>query len=390
MRETAPLRPISRSILPIFLSAALVGCSTLPNVGPSKSDMLAAGASRTVAIVELDPDTVQTLANARTVSLVGAFGDYRPARETRIGVGDAVQIVIWEAAAGGLFSSPVVDRNSTGTRSATIPEQVVARDGSITVPFAGRIAVINRTPPEVEADIVKRLSDKAIDPQALVTITRNISNTVTLMGEGGLGARVGLTPRGDRLLEVLASVGGSRIGPQDVTVVLSREGRSVRVPLQAVLDDQRENVFLQAGDVISLVRDPQTFTAMGATGRNSVIPFDTLKLSLDEAVAKGGGLIDLQSDPAGVFVVRYEPAAIAAALPQASDVVPENGFVPVIYHISMRDPASLFLARRFPMRNKDILYVTNAPANELTKVLNLVNLLTSPIISAAVIKSYVK
>ena len=284
----------------------------------------------------------------------------------------------------------MVDRNSAGTRSATIPEQVVARDGSITVPFAGRISVINRTPPEVEADIVKRLADKAIDPQALVTITRNISNTVTLMGEGGLGARVGLTPRGDRLLEVLAGVGGSRIGPQDVTVVLSRDGRSVRVPLQAVLDDQRENVFLQAGDVITFVRDPQTFTAMGATGRNSVIPFDTLKLSLDEAVAKGGGLLDWQSDPAGVFIVRYEPAAIAAVIPQASGVVPESGFVPVIYHINMRDPASLFLARKFPMRNKDILYVTNAPANELNKVLNLVNLLTSPVVSAAVIKSYVK
>ena len=390
MKEPGPLRRISRSILPMFLSAALAGCGSLPNVGPTKSDMMAAGASNKVAIVELDPESVQTLANAKPASLLGAFGDYRPARETRIGVGDGVQIVIWEAAAGGLFSSPVVDRNSAGTRSATIPEQVVARDGSITVPFAGRIPVINRTPPEVETDIVKRLFDKAIDPQALVTITRNISNTVSLIGEGGLGARVGLTPRGDRLLEVLASVGGARIGAQDVAVVLSRESRTVRVPLQAVLDDQRENVFLQAGDVISLVRDPQTFTAMGATGRNSVIPFDTLKLSLDEAVAKSGGLLDQQSDPTGLFIVRYEPAAIAAALPQASSVPAENGFVPVVYHINMRDPASLFLARKFPMRNKDILYVTNAPASELLKVLNLVNLLTTPVVNAVILKSYLK
>ena len=390
MKEPGPLRRISRSILPMFLSAALAGCGSLPNVGPTKSDMMAAGASNKVAIVELDPESVQTLANAKPASLLGAFGDYRPARETRIGVGDGVQIVIWEAAAGGLFSSPVVDRNSAGTRSATIPEQVVARDGSITVPFAGRIPVINRTPPEDETDIVKRLFDKAIDPQALVTITRNISNTVSLIGEGGLGARVGLTPRGDRLLEVLASVGGARIGAQDVAVVLSRESRTVRVPLQAVLDDQRENVFLQAGDVISLVRDPQTFTAMGATGRNSVIPFDTLKLSLDEAVAKSGGLLDQQSDPTGLFIVRYEPAAIAAALPQASSVPAENGFVPVVYHINMRDPASLFLARKFPMRNKDILYVTNAPASELLKVLNLVNLLTTPVVNAVILKSYLK
>ena len=94
MRETAPLRRISRSILPFILSAALVGCSTLPDVGPTKSDMLAAGAANKVAIVELDPDIVQTLANAKPASLIGVFGDYRPARETRIGIGDSVQIVI--------------------------------------------------------------------------------------------------------------------------------------------------------------------------------------------------------------------------------------------------------------------------------------------------------
>ena len=168
------------TFIPFFL--LLAGCGTLPDSGPSRSAMLDAGAKRDVAVVEVDSSIIQVLSGVRPPSLVGAFGDYRPAGDMRIGVGDGVQIVIWEAGSGGLFSSPVVDRSSAGTHSAQIPEQIVARDGSITVPFAGRIAVIGRTPPEVESEIVKRLADKAIDPQALVTITRNVSNTVTLIG----------------------------------------------------------------------------------------------------------------------------------------------------------------------------------------------------------------
>ena len=175
------LRKVLNVTLPLALVAALSACGALPNAGPSRSDIMAAGVDNKIAVVEVDSPTVETLAGIRPASLMGAFGDYRPARETRIGVGDGVQIVIREASAGGLFSSPVVDRNSAGTRSAVIPEQIVARDGSITVPFAGRIAVIGRSPPEVEADIVRRLADKAIDPQALVTITRNISNTVSVL-----------------------------------------------------------------------------------------------------------------------------------------------------------------------------------------------------------------
>ncbi len=349
--------------------------------------MLDAGAKRDVAVVEVNGNTIQALSGVRPPSLVGAFGDYRPAGEMRIGVGDGVQIVIWEAASGGLFSSPVVDRSSTGTRSAQIPEQIVARDGSITVPFAGRIAVVGRTPPEVESEIVKRLSDKAIDPQALVTITRNVSNTVTLIGEGGLGARIGLTPRGDHLLDVLASIGGARISASDVTVVLTRDGHATRVPLQAVLDDPRENVYLRAGDQVTFVNDPQTFIAMGATGANARVPFQTLGLTLDEAMARVGGLIDERADPDALFVVRYEPAAVAAAIPAARSVPAQNGYVPVIYHLNMKDPSGLFLARQFQMRNKDILYVANAPLVSLQKVLNLVNLLTTPAVSAASVKS---
>src|SRR5207247_1367833 len=56
--------------------------------------------------------------------------------------------------------------------------------------------------------------------------------------------------------------------------------------------------------------------------------------------------------------------------PNAPGTTPE-GKVPVIYSIDLKDPRSFFLAQTFPMRNRDVLYVANAPAAELQKVLLL-------------------
>ena len=365
-------------------------CSILPRSGPYRSDMLAAGnVTHDVAVVDVDPLTVRLLQASKAPSLIGTFGTTRPVQEQRIGVGDSVQITLWEAGPGGLFSSPVVDNSSPGSRSALIPEQVIARDGSISVPFAGRIRVAGRTPPEVEHVIMQRLADKAINPQALVSVTRNVSNMVTVMGEVAAGARVPLSVRGDRLLDVIASAGGIHASVSDIGVVLSREDQIARVPLEAVMDNPQENLFLRGGDVVTLVKDLQSFTAAGAVGRNGLIPFETTNMSLDEALAKAGGLADERADPAAVFVVRFETQEVAFQLPQARGIQAQQGAVPAIYHLDMRQPSAWFLARRFPVRNKDIVYVSNAPLSDVQKVLTLVNLLVQPAVTGVTINSTV-
>ena len=385
--EIRRLRITTGMIVPILAVFAVSACS-LPRSGPSRSAMSDAGkALHNIAMVDVDGATVGLLQASKPPSLVGTFGATRPAQDQRIGVGDAVQITLWEAGQGGLFSSPAVDRTSPGSRSATIPEQVVARDGSITVPFAGRIKVTGRTPPEVEQVIVQRLADKAIDPQALVTVTHNVSNTVTVMGEVGPGARLPLTVRGDRLLEVIAEAGGIKAPVSDIGVVLSRDRETVRVPMEAVLDDPRENVFLRGGDIVTLVRDPQSFTAAGAVQRTALIPFETARLTLDEALAKAGGLSDDRADPAAVYVIRFETEAVARELQQARDIPSQPGGVPTLYHLNMREPEALFLARRFPIRNKDIVFVSDSPLTDVQKVFNIINLLVSPAVTGIQVKS---
>jgi len=59
--------------------------------------------------------------------------------------------------------------------------------------------------------------------------------------------------------------------------------------------------------------------------------------------------------------------------------------VPVAYRLDMRDPTALFRARRFNMRDKDILYVSHAPITEVEKVLRLFQMVTSPVIGGATV-----
>lgn len=388
--------PLSlRLCFALALGLLLAGCSIFPGAGPSRKDIVEdvrpslTSTEPSFALVEIDQNSLSVLSRRSPPTLRGYFGDYRPAAAQAIGIGDSVQITVWEAASGGLFSAPAGDRMSPGSRSAAIPEQVVGRDGSITVPYAGRIQAAGRTQQEVEAAIIERLRGKAIEPQAVVNVTRNITNTVTVTGEVANGARVPLTLRGDRVMDVIAAAGGYRSPVHETFVTLTRGNRSARAPIQALLVNPREDIYLRAGDILTVERTPQTFTVMGATGANAVVPFDARGITLEEAIGKSGGLTDSRADPDGVFVLRYEPAAVAAELPRVAPSLLARGYVPVAYHLNLREPAALFAARRFSIRDKDILYVSNAPFADISKLGQLVGMISQPAVQGALITRYV-
>jgi polysaccharide export outer membrane protein len=50
--------------------------------------------------------------------------------------------------------------------------------------------------------------------------------------------------------------------------------------------------------------------------------------------------------------------------------------VPTIFRVNFRDPSGFFAARRFPMRDNDIIYVDNADQVEITKFLAMLTTVT--------------
>ncbi|MBV1700679.1 MAG: polysaccharide biosynthesis/export family protein [Hyphomicrobiales bacterium] len=366
----------------------LAGCSSLPEVGPS-ADAVVSQANGTgdngastgaYALVNIDANVANTLSHRIPDSLYGSFGDHRASVEPRIGVGDMLTVTIWEASAGGLFSGPVLPGQfSSGAKSATIPPQSVGRDGRISVPYAGAIHVLGKTPLQVQTTIQNALQGKAIQPQALVSITNPVSSSVTVLGEVGHGAVIPLSAKGDRLMDVVALAGGVRGQVNEMVVRLSRGPRTVSVPLIKVVSNPNENISMRAGDTLTIVRDPQTFTVFGATGNNALVPFDSDSMNLSNALAKVGGLQDTRSDATGVFVFRYEPYAIAHALLPESPLVVRGKRTPVVYRLNLKNAASMFVAQTFPVFNHDVIYVSDAPLVETQKIMQIFSTLSQPL-----------
>jgi len=386
------------SRLPAFLAAlGICACSTLPTSGPQTSDIRDEyqpdAQTHPFMLVNVTPNTVEALSRRSDPGLVSRFGSGTPP-VTTIGRGDSVNVNLWESGPEPLFAStPTVSSQgltSSSSRGVAIPEQPVGDDGCISIPYAGRIPVLGLTLTQAQHAIETALAGKAQKPQALVSRTRNVSGSVTVIGEVTAGNRIPLTGYGEKLLDVLAEAGGVRSPAYETQVQLTRGGDSAIIPLQRVLQDPHENVLMQPGDSVVVMRQPETFTAFGATGRNTQIEFGSTQVSLAEAVAKAGGLLDYRADPQGVFLFRYETPALAAALGQATATPAGDGRIPVVYRLDLTRAGGYFLAQNFAVHDRDILYIANAPATELEKFLNLVGLITQPAISGAVAESALK
>ncbi|MBS7544288.1 polysaccharide biosynthesis/export family protein [Ancylobacter oerskovii] len=371
----------------LLTAIILTGCGIVPSAGPNRQQITDAARSKDPAtsdfmLVDLNDDVLAKLAHYAPATLQGSFGNRKRPSTYVIGVGDAVTVTIWEGAAGGLFSRPATDVLGTGSQSAAIPEQQVSKDGTISVPFAGRVKVAGKTADEVERTIVTNLTGKAIEPQALVVVSKSVNNTATVIGEVNAPGRIMLTPRGERILDVIATAGGNKVPVHEAFVVMSRNGVNAAVPLQTIMGRPSENVYVLPDDTISIIREPQTFTVFGAAQRNAQVAFSTAGISLTEALALVGGPSDLRADPRGVYLMRFETEKVARAIDPDHTAPSQNGYVRVIYQLNMHQADGILLASGFRMRNKDAIYISNAPLSDLNKVLSVFSTVASPVSQA--------
>lgn len=369
-----------RITLPSVGLAALLlgGCATLPTSGPSSRQIefgegereSARGAKHGYVLLDLSPEIVAALNSDTSLGLnrrlmPTRIKDLKP----RIGIGDVLQVNIWEAGEGGLFSTQ-------SGKTATFPTMIVSPTGEISLPYAGILKVSGRTPFEVQRKIVESLSDRAIQPQATVSIIENRANTAVLNGEVNKPGLYPLSLKGDRLLDLIAAGGGTKYPARETTVLVMRGDQRAQQVLTAILEDASENILVQTGDQVYVNYEPRRYTVVGAVQKAGVYPFDSIQVNILEAVAATGGLLDNRADASGVFVFRHERADFVRKF---SKTVPSwaEARVPVVYRVDMRSPEAYFYASGFKLRDKDVVYVANADGAEAAKLLRLVNLATS-------------
>ncbi|KVF54715.1 MULTISPECIES: polysaccharide biosynthesis/export family protein [Burkholderia cepacia complex] len=370
--------------------AGVVGlgaCSIVPTSGPSRSQINNVGTQQNpdgIQIVDVTDAVARKLyAERGSTDFSSVLGNDTAFRQ-QLGVGDTVEISIWEAPPATLFGGNVVETSiagaPSGARGTTLPTQVVDGDGTVNVPFVGAVKAVGRTPAQLQNYIVAQLKNKAHDPQVLVRLARNETSYVTVVGDVVGSTRMPLSARGERLLDALASAGGVRQPVDKITLQVTRGNTVASLPMETVIRNPRENVPLRAGDVVTALFQPYSFTSLGATGKNEEINFEAQGITLAQALARSGGLQDSRSDAQGVFVFRLENAN-ALNWPNQPVKTTVDGKVPVIYRINLRDPNSFFVSQSFMMDNKDVLYVSNAPVTEVQKVLNLVFSVVYPVVT---------
>ena len=364
----------------LLLALALAGCSALGSSGPSSSAVRSANgaplAAAQIRVVDLSDSVARRAIEAqKTQGFAQVLGEVAP-YGALVGPGDVLDISIWEAPPAVLFGASTADlrlASSATARGTALPEQMVDPQGFIRVPFVGTVRVAGRSTGQIEREIVARLTGKAHRPEAIVRIVRNAAATVTVVGDVTNSTRVPLTTKGERLLDALAAAGGVKQPVGKTTIQVSRGGQVAVMPLDVVIRDPAQNVRLQSDDVVTALYQPYSFTALGAVGNNAEIPFESVGITLSQALGRIGGLQDSRADVKGVFLFRLEyPAALDPAVVAAGPMTPD-GLVPVIYRLNLRDPASFFVAQGFPIRNRDVIYVSNAPVADFQKFVNIVS-----------------
>jgi polysaccharide export outer membrane protein len=382
-------RPASKgslqTSLAIVVALLVSGCTTA--VGPSRG---AITSQRTAAqipgmqLISVTNEVARELAMSEPKSsFAEAIGDATPVG-TIAGIGDVLEVTIWEAPPAVLFGGGTfetgIDSSLQGSHPRSLPETMVGPSGTITVPFAGQIPAAGRSLRQIEQTIVDRLRGMANKPQAIVRVARNATANVSVMGDVVTAGRVPLTPRGERVLDVIAQAGGTK-SPVDLTTIqLTRGDRAVTMPLEAVVRDPHQNVILQRDDIITAFFQPNTFTVLGAAGKNEEVRFEGVGLTLSQALGRVGGLQDMRADPEGVFVFRWETPQRVRSLVEPQQPLPD-GPVPVVYQVELKKPETFFAAQHFAMKNGDVMFIANSPRADFQRFMTLLASSTLPALS---------
>jgi len=362
----------------VLVSAALsvAGCATLPSSGPTGIEIRHAAAGKAGQF----PFNLVEVENAAAIppapiAPVPSLTTMPPRPTDLIGPGDVLNVTVYEAGVS-LFGtalrtaaaagSTVVDTSSSAER---LPAMRVDDYGYIKVPFIGRIRAAGHTAGELQAMIQSGLRGMSQDPQVLVSIEQSITNSVILAGEVAKPGRLVLATNRESLVDAIALAGGYRGNAKDAVARVQRDGQSFEIRLSDLLDMPQEDMQVAPGDRITLISRPESFSVLGAPNKADEIVFPRPRVTLAEAVALAGGANPNAGDAGAVFVFRYVPG-------------PNGAEQPTVYHLNMMRAGAYLLSQRFVMRDRDVLYVGNARANQPSKFIQLLSQLFVPVATA--------
>lgn len=355
---------------------ALAGCATLPSSGPTghqiRREIMDPISGGPLEIVEL---TDLALVPISTDVAVNPLIDLTAPPTDQVGPGDVLDISVYEVGVTLFGGSGAVAPTGfdSSAKAEKLPPARVDDEGYIQLPYIGRLSVAGQTPAMIAAQIRSSLRGISQNPQILVSLREAITNSVIVGGEVTRPGRLVLPTNRETLSDVIALAGGYRGNARDLSVRVTRQGTTSEFRLSAILTGTERDARAFPGDRISILSVPRSFSVMGAPGRVEQLPFSGTSVSLAEAIATAGGANPALGDAQAIFVFRIVPDT-----PGPDGKPSERG---VVYHINMMRAGGYLIAQRFAMRDKDVLYIGNARANQPSKLIQIISQLFAPIVT---------
>lgn len=351
-------------VLVLFALVVSVAACGLPRSGPNKREIYQGSVQKKgdAFIVSVNDRVTRATSVVPALGFSSALKNAAVVGSDTIHPGDVLGLTIYENVDDGLLANK-------GVKESVLNQVQVDGSGFIFIPYAGRIRAAGNSPERLREIITEKLDAQTPDPQVVVRRMAGDGATVSIVG-GVAGQGVYPIERPTRTLSaMLAKAGGVTIKPEVAQITLIRGDKRGKIWFQDLYDHPELDIALRGGDRILVEQDTRAFTAMGATGAQSRVQFQTQTLSAIEAIAQVGGLQTNLADPTGVFVFRNEPAEIANAVLGRDDLTGEQRFV---YVLNLTEPTGMFEARDFVIRDGDTVYVTEAPFVQWSKTLSAI------------------
>lgn len=376
----------------IFVVAIFMqGCSSIiPQSGPSTISIThqSSQSDSYITLVNLSSSLVWKQKEKDRFNLNQKISKFMTEKfSPSLGAGDVLDITIYEQPPAVLFaqSTPQLSLTSAGIAVFNIPQQTVDDKGYITVPFVGRLYVAGKKPEEVASNIENMLKNKANKPSVVIRVTDYKSGTVSILGQVKESRKIALTYNTLTLLDALSAVGGPTSPVKKTVVKINRKNESIELPLELVVKNPEYNLNLLPGDIITVIHKSKTATFLGASGKNEEMEFEELGITLSQALGRVGGIQDDRAHAKGLFIFRMEDPEFLKELGIQPKAVTDKGTVPVVYNIDMSNPDSFFAIREFELKDKDIVYVSTAPAVQLRKFLQTISDIITPIFQVKIL-----
>lgn len=346
----------NHTVLIMTVATFTAGCSTMPAFGPGADAIMQARAQSespesdllSFDVVNVTAETLPTKNLSATLFPVEFRNQQFLSSDETIGIGDQLDIRIWEVAEDGLFAT-------AGNRETVLGVQV-SNSGQITVPYAGIINTQGLTAAQLRSSLLERYQGRAVEPEIAVSITSAEGRSATLLGDVRSPGRLIIPSKGIRLLDLIAQGGGTATAPWEALVTIQRHSASATLTLADIIRSQANNIVVLPNDTVNVSHQPRRFAVYGGVSRPSNIEIPIEGANLAYLLAEVGGLNDQIAQARSVFVFR--PAVDQVA--------------PIAYQLDFSRPDSLLLANSFQLHPSDVTYVASADAADFNRFVSII------------------